>query len=86
MSWTIRCDDEYTIMAVRVAASQPSWAFVVQEASRCGTRFILMALYHEFAITQLHAERFAMYQVVNMFGCTGADMQGSVSPLLALRC
>ena len=54
MSWTIRCDDEYTIMAVRLAAPQPSWAFVVQEASRCGTRVILVALYHEFAIAQLH--------------------------------
>lgn len=36
MSWTIRCDDEYAVTAVRLAAPQPSWAFVVQEADRCG--------------------------------------------------
>ncbi len=36
MSWTIRCDDEYAVTAVRLAAPQPSWAFIVQEADRCG--------------------------------------------------
>ena len=35
MSWTVRCDDEFAITAVRLPAAQPSWAFVVQEADRC---------------------------------------------------
>lgn len=38
MSWTVRCDDEFAITAVRLPAAQPSWAFVVQEADRCAVR------------------------------------------------
>ncbi|KAK9827696.1 hypothetical protein WJX81_001407 [Elliptochloris bilobata] len=36
MTWTVRCDDEFVVTAVRLPAAQPSWAFVVQEADRVG--------------------------------------------------